>query len=91
MISINNLAISTNAAAGAVVGTLTLLDSNLVGLSASFMLTKNAAGFFAVSGRNIVTVKALIPPNLYSVKIRAVGTKNWIDDNANFMITVTAT
>jgi hypothetical protein len=91
MISINNSTVSTNAAAGAVVGTLTLMNSNLVGLSANFILTKNAAGFFAVSGRSLVTVKALIPPGLYSVKVKAVGTKDWMDGNAMFVITVTAT
>jgi hypothetical protein len=91
MISLNNITVSTHATAGTVVGKLALLNSNLVALSASFILTKSAAGFFTVSGSNLVTVKTLIPPNLYSVKVKAVGVKDWMDDDAVFLITVTAT
>jgi hypothetical protein len=57
----------------------------------NFTLTKEAAGFFGISGSNIVTMSAAIPPGLYSVRVRAVATKSWMDDEARFTITVTAT
>ena len=91
MISISNPVVSTKATAGTVVGKLTLLDPNKVGLPANFALTEGAAGFFAVSGSNLVTVSASIAPGLYSVRVQAVATSAWIDDEAVFGITVTAT
>jgi hypothetical protein len=91
MISINNLTVSTKATAGTVVGKLVLLDANKVGLPANFSLTEGAAGFFAVSGGNLVTVSASIASGFYSVKVRAVATNANIDDQAVFGITVTAT
>jgi hypothetical protein len=91
MISISNVVVSTKAAAGAVVGKLTLLDAGLVGLSANFILTEGAAGFFSVSGTSIVTVNPSIPPGLYSVQVSGVGTRALMADDASFMITVTAT
>jgi hypothetical protein len=91
MISISNQTVSTNAAAGAVVGKLTLLDANRVGLSANFILTKGAAGFFGISANSLITMNTSIPPGLYSVRVSAVGTKAWFDDKSFFTITVTAT
>ena len=91
MISINNVLVSTKAAAGTVVGKLTLLDAGLVGLSANFILTEGAAGFFAISGNNLVTVNPSIPPGLYSVNVSGVGTRALMEDDGFFMITVTAT
>jgi hypothetical protein len=91
MISISNPMVSTKATAGTVVGKLALLDPNKVGLPANFTLTEGTAGFFAISGTNLVTVGASIAPGLYSVKVRAVATNAWIDDEAVFGITVTAT
>ncbi len=91
MISISNAVVSTKAAAGTVVGKLTLLDNALVGLSANFILTKGAAGFFTISGTNLVTVNPSIPPGLYSVKVSGVATKALMAGKAFFMITVTAT
>jgi hypothetical protein len=91
MISISNQTVSTNASVGAVVGKLTLLDANRVGLSANFILTKGAVGFFSISGSNLVMMNTLIPPGFYSVRVSAVGTKAWFDDKAFFTITVTAT
>jgi hypothetical protein len=91
MIGINNLTISTKAAAGSVVGTLSLYSATLgVMPNVNFILTKNAAGFFGISGSNVVTMNASIPPGLYSVRVRAVATKLWMDDDARFTITVTA-
>lgn len=90
MISLNNLTISSKAASGAIVGTLTLLDASRVGMSASFMLDQGAAGFFAVSGNSIVTEGAPIPIGSYSVRVRGVGTNTWWKDEGIFTITVTA-
>jgi len=91
MIGVNNLTISTKAAAGSVVGTLSLYGATLAQMpNVNFTLTKNAAGFFGISGSNIVTMSPMIPPGLYSVRVNVVATKVWIDDNARFTITVTA-
>ena len=90
MISISNLTVSTKAAAAAVVGKLTLLNASMVGLPANFILTENAAGFFAISGSNLVTVSASIPTGFYSVNVSAVATNAWMDGEAAFVITVTA-
>jgi hypothetical protein len=91
MIGVNNLTISTKAAAGSVVGTLSLYSSSLGQMpNVNFILTKNAAGFFGISGSNIVTMSPSIPPGVYSVRVNAVATKVWMDDNARFTITVTA-
>jgi len=65
MISISNQTVSTNAAAGTVVGKLTLLDANRVGLSANFILTKGPAGFFGISASNLVMMNTSIPPGFY--------------------------
>ena len=89
MIGINNLTFSTKAAIGTVVGTLSLYNASLTTMTANFMLTKGSAGYFAISGYNLVTSN-VIPPGNYSVRVNAVGTKTWWDDQANFVITVTA-
>ena len=92
MIGINNLTISTKSPTGSVVGGLSLYGATLgVMTNVNFILTKNAAGFFGISGPNIVTMNTSIPPGLYSVRVRAVATKVWMDDDARFTITVTAT
>ena len=90
-ISINNLVISTKAAVGAPIGTLSLKNSSAIGIKANFMLTKNSAGFFAISGYNLVTAGASIPPGNYSVRIKANGTNTSLKGNATFVIAVTAT
>ena len=91
MIGINTLTVSTKAAAGAVVGTLKLYSAPAGQMpNVNFTLTKDAAGFFGISGSNIVTMNASIPPGFYSVAVRAVGTNAWWNDKAVFTITVTA-
>jgi hypothetical protein len=90
MISINNAMVSTKAAAGTVVGKLTLLNNNMVGLSANFILTEGNAGFFAISGSNLITVNPSIAPGFYSVSVSGVGTKALMEDEGFFTITVTA-
>jgi hypothetical protein len=91
MISLSNLTVSTKAAVGAVIGTVKLLNASDTAMNANDNLSKGSAGFFAVSGSNLVTVNPLIPPGYYSVRVRAVGTKTWWSETANFVITVTAT
>jgi hypothetical protein len=90
MIGISNLTFSTKAAIGTVVGTLTLFNASLTSMAANFILTKGCAGFFAISGSNLVTIN-VVPAGIYSVRVNAVGTKTWWDDQATFVITVTAT
>jgi hypothetical protein len=90
MITINNATVSTKAAAGTVVGKLTLLDNAMVGLSANFILTEGAAGAFAISGTNLVTVLPSIPPGFHSVTVSGVGTRALMQDVGFFTITVTA-
>jgi hypothetical protein len=91
MITINNAIVSTKAAAGTVVGKLALLDNAMVGLAANFILTEGAAGAFAISGSNLVTVNPSIPPGFYSVTVSGVGTRASMQDDGFFTITVTAT
>jgi hypothetical protein len=90
MICISNTTFSTKAAIGTVVGTLSLLNANLTAMGANFILEKGCAGFFDISGSNIVTTN-VIRPGFYSVRVSAVGTKTWWGAKANFVITVTAT
>jgi hypothetical protein len=52
-------------------------------------LTKNSAGFFAMSGNNLVTARGSIPVGNYSVRIHAVATNSRFSGNANFVIAVT--
>jgi hypothetical protein len=89
MIGISNLTFSTRAAIGTVVGTLSLYNASLTAMGANFMLTKGSSGYFAISGYNLVTSNVIAPGN-YSIRVNAVGTKTWWDDQANFVITVTA-
>jgi hypothetical protein len=92
MISIDKLIISTKAPVGTAVGTLNLLSASMGQMpNVNFILTKDAAGFFSISGSKIVTMNAPIPPGFYSVEVQAVATKVWMDDDAVFTINVTAT
>jgi hypothetical protein len=91
MIGINKLTVSTTAAIGTVVGGLTLFNASMVAMNANFILTDDAAGFFGLSGNNIVTMNTPIPVGSYSINVSAVGTKTYWSDEASFTITVTAT
>jgi len=91
MISLSNVSVSTNAATGTVVGTLALRDASSTWQAANFILDEGAAGFFAISGSNIVTMNNLIAPGFYSVDVSAVATKINLVDEATFFLTVTAT
>jgi hypothetical protein len=89
MIGLSKSTFSTTAPIGAVVGTLSLYNASLVAMGANFILTDGCAGYFAISGSNLVTTN-VIPVGNYSVFVSAVGTKTWWDDQATFVITVTA-
>ena len=89
MIALDNLTISTQAAAGSTVGTLSLLNESLTAMTANFQLTKNSAGFFAISGYQIVILSAALPPGNYAVMVRAVGTNTWWSEEGSYVITVT--
>src|SRR5260370_102488 len=79
MISISNVTISSKATAGTVVGTLNLLNGSAQLLTANFILDETSAGFFAISGQNLVNLTP-IPPGYYSVSVSAVGTHvSWLD------------
>jgi hypothetical protein len=88
-ISIDSLTVSTNALAGATIGVLTVKDASGAALTSEYILTKGSAGFFAISGNNLVTERGSIPVGNYSVRIHAVATNSWFSDNANFVIAVT--
>jgi hypothetical protein len=90
MISIDNLTISTKAASGATVGTLTMTDSGGVARKANWMLTEGSAGFFAFSGPALITLRASIPHGLYFVKICGNAEYVPLSDEASFAITVTS-
>jgi hypothetical protein len=88
MISLNKTTFSTSAPIGTVVGTLSLLNASVTSMGATFILTDGCAGFFAISGYNIVTL-SLIPVGNYSIRVNAVGTKTYWDDKGVFQISVT--
>jgi hypothetical protein len=91
MISIDNIAISTKAASGATVGTLTMTDSGGVARKSNWILTEGTAGFFAISGAALVTLRPSIPAGLYSVKVCGNAQFVPLSDDAAFIITVTST
>ena len=90
-LGLSNLTISRKAAAGAVVGTLSLLDASGAAMQANFMLDDNCAGFFGVSGNNLVTINASLPPGNYSVSVSGVAVKTYWAADGHFTITVTST
>ena len=89
MIGLSKSTFSTTAPIGTVVGTLSLFNASLTSMGANFILNDGCAGYFAISGYNLVTTN-LIPVGNYSVLVSAVGTKTYWDDQASFVITVTA-
>ena len=88
-LGLSNLTVSGKAAAGAVVGTLSLLNASGAAMQANFLLDDDCAGFFGVSGSNLVTMNASLPPGNYSVSVSGVGTKTYCAADGNFTITVT--
>jgi hypothetical protein len=94
MIRISNLTVSTKAAVGATVGTLTMMNAGGTVLASNFTLNKGAGGFFGISGSNLVTEISAIPPGIYpgiySVEVRGVATNAYYANNCYFTITVTS-
>ena len=90
MIRISNLTVSTKAAAGATVGTLTMMNAGGTVQASNFTLNKGAGGFFGISGSNLVTEISAIPPGIYSVEVRSVTTNAYYANNCYFTITVTS-
>ena len=73
-LGLSNLTVSGQAPAGAVVGILSLLNASGVTMQANFMLD-DCAGFFGISGNNLVTMNASLPPGNYSLSVTASGRK----------------
>ena len=90
-ISIDNLTLSTKAASGATIGTLTQTDSGGTVRASNFALTENSAGFFSISGSKLVTIRAQIPVGNYCVDVYANAQFVALSGEATFTIAVTAT
>jgi hypothetical protein len=88
-ISISNLTVNNNASLGTVVGVLTARDASGTVIPCNFTLTKNSAGFLAISGNNLVTAfSGSILAGNYSVRVHANGTNTRFSGNAVFNIRV---
>ena len=88
-ISISNLTVAQNAPTGTVVGRLTTRDQSGKFVASNFTLTKTSAGFFAVSGSNLITAwSGTAPAGNYSVRVNAVGTNVWYSAGGSFVITI---
>jgi hypothetical protein len=88
-ISISNLTVNNNASAGTVVGVLTARDASGAVVPCNFTLTKNSAGFLAISGNSLVTAfSGSFSAGNYSVRVHATGTNTRFSGNAVFNISV---
>ena len=90
-IMISNLTVSSKAAANAVVGALTLYDAAGKVQATNFILDTAAAGFFGISGNNLIAVRASVPAGFYGVHVCGNAENVAQTDEADFIITVTAT
>src|SRR5271166_3499202 len=90
-ITISNLTVPDNAPTGTVVGTLVAMDAKGTVVPCNFIMTKKSAGYFAISGNELITVwSGSIPPGYYPVHVRANGINRKFGASASFVITVTA-
>ena len=88
-ISISNLTVNNNASAGTVVGVLTARDASGTVIPCTFTLTKNSAGFLAISGNSLVTAfSGSFSAGTYSVRVHATGTNTSFSGNAEFNVRV---
>jgi hypothetical protein len=87
-ISISNLTVNNNVPAGTVIGVLTAYDASSNVIPCNFTLTKNSAGFFAISGNSLVTERASILAGIYSVRVHANGTTTRFSGSAVFHVAV---
>jgi hypothetical protein len=90
-IMISKLTVSSKAAANAVVGALTLYDAAGTALGANFTLDTDAAGFFGISGNNLIAVRASVPVGFYGVRASGNALSVAQTNKAYFVIAVTAT
>jgi hypothetical protein len=88
---ISSLTVSTKAPVGTVIGGLQLIDDTGVSRVANFISTPDAAGFFGITGNNLVTLRASIPPGYYGIQICGNGEYLSLCGEGAFVITVTAT
>jgi len=75
---------------GTTVGVLTARDAAGTGIPCNFTLTKGSAGFFAISGNNLVTAwsGSAVAGN-YPVRLHANGINTRFSGNARFTTVVT--
>ena len=88
-ISISNTSISTQAPVGATIGTLMIWDEIGTPRHADLSLSPSSAGFFALAGYTLVTIRGAIPPGYYSVSVSANARSIGMRLNAMFEIQVT--
>ena len=90
-ISISNLNIDNTAIIGTIVGVLSALNASGTVMPCNFTLTKDSAGFFAISVNKLVTVRAQIPVGNYCVDVFANAQFVPLSGEATFIIAVTST
>jgi hypothetical protein len=91
MISISGVTVSSKAPVGAVVGAVSVNDPDGTGRRFNMTLTEGSAGFFNVSGINLVTLKTPIPPGYYPISIHVSAQFARLEDDATFVVQVTPT
>src|SRR5437870_4524526 len=89
-ITISNLTVAQNAAAGTIVGALTARDAGSI-IPCNFILSKQSSGYFAISSNNLITVwSGSIARGYYSVRVHAVGINTRFKGSATFNVDVVA-
>jgi hypothetical protein len=88
---ISGLSVSTKAPVGTMIGALALYDDTATSRFANFISDENSAGFFGISGTQLVTQRASIPPGYYGVQVYANAVNLSLRGKAAFVVTVTAT
>jgi hypothetical protein len=90
-IKINNMTVNDNAPRATIIGVLAAYDASGTVIPCTFTVTKNSAGFFAISGNNLVTAfSGSISPGIYSVRVRALGPATGFIASAIFNVSVIA-
>jgi hypothetical protein len=89
-ISIDNLTVSTKAAANTAIGALTVIDSGGTVRQSNFALTDDSAGYFGISGTKLITLRTPIPMGNYCVPVYFNAEYVPLSGDATFVITVTA-
>jgi hypothetical protein len=85
------LTVANNAPTGTTVGVLTVTDASGSVIPSNFMLTRGAAGYFAISNNNLITEwTRSIASGYFSIRVRAIGINNLFTCSARFTVTVGA-